>query len=876
MPNDTYFTATKNRLLRELEESDSASAARRQLAGNSRFLESGGVRCDPRPDGDSRYCYGKGGFKLWVYGSGYMHASEGPFSIVQRASEGADPNIAFFLGVPADGGAWDAVPILGVPAMIERHDGGIQRTTVFEYSSAWFFVRREWLLASLRVHADSDNNIVFTVEVSNESGKSRDCYLASCINPFICHQLFESSEYRWFREVRFHPADGDKPGLGTFLVRVNEDISRTESLMNTCHVYRSVALERGAALVRHHATTSRLSFTGSRHAGLAASESLRLGHFPEEKKVTAFTEVGVAGDIFHLNLPSGASARFDMVLETEKRIRWQDFAFRTRIISQFLIDRDMESLSRVECESHRGLRAAIGGEWPGSRLRASAFNPFFEHLKRQVRFTALHQGFVNLTDYSFIGFRDIFQAMEALAWWQKDEVRAKILEAFSFVFPDGRCPRQYSLSPSGGENRAMDLRLFVDQGNWAISTLCVYFKITGDRDLAETECGYHVIVNEGDRLVRPAELRDSVLDHLFRILGFLVSNIDPETSCLRALYGDWNDALDGLGVSSDGTEPFGSGVSVMATEHLYMNLMEMAEILEWLGRDDWRDRIAECRQLAERVAGGLRTHALETGSDGTRRIVHGWGDKKAYLVGSSRDPDGKARDGLTGNAFWVLSGLHERDAAIGEAILGAFARLDSPYGLKTFHPHFESGTPGVGRIPKLPAGTAENGASYVHATAFAIMALFRMGRPKDAWAQLEKILPLTHGFLSASTFIMSNSYCRNEELGIDGESMGDWQTGSANVVMKVLVRQVFGIDAGFRSVRVAPADGFPFDEFTCTVELRGKPLTVEYRKTGRGKRRFFDGARELEPAVDAVSGVFGVELDYRDLRPEGTTIRVEE
>lgn len=45
------------------------------------------------------------------------------------------------------------------------------------------------------------------------------------------------------------------------------------------------------------------------------------------------------------------------------------------------------------------------------------------------------------------------------------------------------------------------------------------------------------------------------------------------------IHGDWNDAVSGLGESSDGEE-FGSGVSVMATLQLYKALKDMSEILE--------------------------------------------------------------------------------------------------------------------------------------------------------------------------------------------------------------------------------------------------------------------------------------------------------
>lgn len=75
---------------------------------------------------------------------------------------------------------------------------------------------------------------------------------------------------------------------------------------------------------------------------------------------------------------------------------------------------------------------------------------------------------------------------------------------------------------------------------------------------------------------------------------------------------------------------------------------------------------------------------------------------------------------------------------------------------------------GVGRIPKLPAGTAENGAPYIHASVFGVMALFRMGSPEAAWQELIKSLPMTHDTISVSPYVMPNSYGYNPEKNVDG------------------------------------------------------------------------------------------------------------
>ena len=84
---------------------------------------------------------------------------------------------------------------------------------------------------------------------------------------------------------------------------------------------------------------------------------------------------------------------------------------------------------------------------------------------------------------------------------------------------------------------------------------------------------------------------------------------------------------------------------------------------------------------------------------------------------------------------------------------------------------------------------------------------------------------------------MSNSYAYNEELGLDGESMSDWFTGSANVLIKALVWYLFGISPDLDGVKINPAAYFPFENAEIQLKIKGKKISLIYRKTG-GERTF--------------------------------------
>ena len=282
--------------------------------------------------------------------------------------------------------------------------------------------------------------------------------------------------------------------------------------------------------------------------------------------------------------------------------------------------------------------------------------------------------------------------------------------------------------------------------------------------------------------------------------------------------------MNGLGKSLDGKSKFGTGVSVMASLQLYQALLEMSEILFKVGDKKLSDKYLSLR---ETLGKNLVENAVVASGD-SRKILHGWGDKRSYLVGSFCDNDGVSRDSLTSAAFFVLSGALDLDNTLSKDIVNMFRKLQSKYGLNTFVPAFTAKSKGVGRIANMIEGTAENGATYNHSTLFGIWALLTLGEYKLAWENIEKVIPITHEKITTSPFIMSNSYIYNQKLGLDGESGGDWYTGSACVLIKVLIYKVLGIQCNLDHLIFEPSKYLPFKNTKLEMQIRGKMVKVQY------------------------------------------------
>ena len=355
-------------------------------------------------------------------------------------------------------------------------------------------------------------------------------------------------------------------------------------------------------------------------------------------------------------------------------------------------------------------------------------------------------------------------------------------------------------------------------------------------------------------------------------MDFLCSNIDEETGCLHSLFGDWNDALDGLGKTTDKTREYGTGVSVMCSLQLYQNCTEICEILEAVSK--YADKVEKYKVVAETLKNGLAKYAVDTNDSGERRIVHGWGDNRSYKIGSWCDSDGNSRYSSTANSFWAISGMIKNDPSMKEAVMQAFKTLDSKYGIMTFDKAFPLDMQKyVGRIARISAGTYENAGTYVHATMFAVSALFLMGESQEAWRQFDLGTVLSHADCSKSPFAMPNSYFRNEELGIDGQSFADWYTGSGTVFIKNLVKFGFGVCPTLDGLVIQTAGYMPTTDASIDVIVKGHPITVKYQNKGNGSRKFFINGKEMDGSFDELMNTKKIFIHTADIT-DGMIIEV--
>lgn len=745
---------------------------------------------------DARYPYVKDGMVLYAHSNGKIHLSESDFFLIPETVEGETSFFSFYLGIK-QGEEYLPVSLFDFDRNVLEKN--VERATFFSYHSVTYILHTDGIFYFVTLTLNDKKELLIYGKAFNETEEEKDLYSSLYFNPMLMHSNYSSVETKWFKKCEVKD--------NCFCFNTTEDISRDEHLYNQYFFYHNTD-----HIDSIDNTTSRLVYADSKTGNKDSSLCLLEGRFFEEKEVTCFSDTAIAGDFLHSRLGPKESFEFSYQL-TDKEERMSLEEIRSHFLS---LPNDEKTYDIFSFEGNE----VLDGE---------KFTSFSKMLVKQVDYCA---GTKNST-LKMLGFRDIFQALEAAVIFKPDMVKEKILGCLDYVSVTGRCPRQFAWSSS--DSVRIDAREFIDQGLWVIDTIYQYLSYTDDYSILNEKRRYIEIHEDSSACF--STRCDSVLEHLKQMLSYLIDNIDSDTGCLKTLYGDWNDAIDGLG-KGEGKSQFGNGVSVMATFQLYSALNKSIEILEKVkNEEEWISRLERAKSIIEE---GLLKHAFVRKGDEVK-IIHGWGNNRSFYVGSFDDIDHQNRDTLTSNAFYVLSGFYKSHPEYISAVLSAYRKLEGKYGFKTFDPFFDKDAYQVGRIVNLPKGTAENAATYIHGSVFALDSLFLLGHNKEAWDEIYKLIPITHEFISTTPFIMPNSYVYNPDIGCNGESMNDWFTGSSSTLFKSLVRNAFGFDPHLDEIALHPASYFPYHEAHMNLTFQGKKIHLLHKQTGKKRVILFNG-----------------------------------
>ena len=813
-------------LLVEIEKSINTNEGR--ITNNCFFL-SDGILSLENEKGSARHPYQNDGMLLWANQNGKISLNDGSFYLIPESLEGESNALAFFLGIK-EGNNYKPYSLFEFNKNI--FEGDVERYTVFFTSYVIYILRVNNVVYSIRFTVNKEKAMLMDTIIYNSSNETKSVYSSLFLNFKFMHGNYDSVETKWFKQAKYTN--------NYWELYTVEDFSRFEHVSNFGGLARVTSKE-----VESENTTSRGVYSSSRTGRIENSKCLLSGKFSHEKNITLFSEMSSVGDILKFELLPKESIEVAYKLER---------FYSKKEIAPLLIEEVSNAfdLLKEEKDIAENSKDYLNFSFKGGELiNPDTFAKFLKEVLIQVDYCATAKN----SSLTLLGVRDVFQAIEAAIYFEPKAMRNRIVDIMNYLDITGRFPRQFAFKEKGHDTIGLDNREFIDQAYWVFDAVYNYLAFTDDYSILSEKAGYIEVVNP--RQAKISKQEDTVLDHLLRTLNFLLDNIDPNTGCQKTLYGDWNDAIDGLGMSDNPNEQFGNGVSVMATFQLYSTLNKFNEILAKSNKhlDVYENNKLQLINLTN----AINKYAFVS-KNGKSKILHGWGNNASFYVGSFKDIDGQERDTLTSNAFYVISKFYKENDKYISSVYESYRRLDSKYGFKTFEPFFDVDSRRVGRIVNLPKGTAENAATYIHSATFAIDSLFTLGQDKWAWEQINKILPFTHKYVTSTPFVMPNSYVYNPEIDCDGESMNDWYTGSSNTLIKALVRSGFGFRVDLDKIVVETSNYFPFDEALMSIKICNSNVTLVH-KNGNGKRVIKLNGHELNLTNNGIREVAIINKD---------------
>lgn len=387
------------------------------------------------------------------------------------------------------------------------------------------------------------------------------------------------------------------------------------------------------------------------------------------------------------------------------------------------------------------------------------------------------------------GVRDMLQDITAFVSMDGDLAREKIIQCLSYQFGDGNTIRMF----------APFLRHpYTDGAAWIPETVLTYIKETGDIDFLDEVVPFFECDESG-----------TVLEHMRRGISFLTGQLGSHGLCLWG-GGDWNDSINNAGMQGIGESVWLSIATVKACK-------QYKEILELIGH---ADEAEEVQKKADSMTENILKHGFESG-----HFIYGitdWGEK----VGSDDCKEGKIY--LNPQSWAVLAGV------LGETECNKLMdvvedRLHCDYGYVQCAPSYTKLDNHIGRTTGFLPGCVENGSVYNHGVTFKIAADCKLGRSEHAYRSLKEILPnnpVLEG-CGVEPYAVTNMYLGPENPYDAKFAPCSWITGTAGWLYRCITEFIFGIQAEYEGLKVAPCIPKEVDNVKISRKYRGVTYNIQ-------------------------------------------------
>lgn len=424
---------------------------------------------------------------------------------------------------------------------------------------------------------------------------------------------------------------------------------------------------------------------------------------------------------------------------------------------------NIEKKIRIEYEKNNRLKAL--------KLSSNNFSldALFNRLTYQVSVSRLTARAGYYQAGGAVGFRDQLQDSLALLYSDPERVREIILYCAQRQFHEGDVLHWWHAPNKGVRTRISDDKLFLPY------VVCEYISATGDRNILNENIAYlkGALLKDDEESVysdyEVSEISETLLMHCKRAVDSALKY--GEHGLLLIGAGDWNDALNGIGLQ-------GRGESVWLSMFAYMVIEKFIELLP----SGMRLKYLEANEKLKK--------AIDDSYNGAwyRRAFT---DNGEWLGDSASEV---CKIDLLCQAFAVLSDVSKpkkAESAINNA-LEMLVDKDKKI-IKLLTPPFDF-EHYYGYISAYPKGVRENGGQYTHATMWFLIALCRLKRHDEAFELFNMINPVEKCVTEkGNDMYMGEPYVLSGDVYSSGQMGWSWYTGSASWAFKLIVEEFLGI-----------------------------------------------------------------------------------
>jgi cellobiose phosphorylase len=405
--------------------------------------------------------------------------------------------------------------------------------------------------------------------------------------------------------------------------------------------------------------------------------------------------------------------------------------------------------------------------------------------------------------FEMVGFRDAIQSIIGILPINPEACREKILYLLRFQFKNGNTCHNFNPGNDSAEPSEQ-----VDDPLWLTIAIFEYLKETGDFEFLKRGIRYF-----------DSDDSEPIYTHIKRAIDY-VFELKGEHGLVLMKRGDWNDAMNMIGVK-------GRGESALASMMLVYVMNEWIKLNRFLNKDisDYEDKIKILKHAINKHCWDGRWFIRAISDDGSR-------------IGSQHSVQGKIY--LNPQTWAVISQVSDEEK-LKLALESVIQFLDTRYGLLLLDPAYTIPNDRIGVITRFIAGEKENGSIFMHANAWAIIAFAIMGNIPEfrgkAFEIYRKTLPFNLAAderYKAESFVYPEYVCGKDSPHV-GEGAFTWLTGSAPWMFKAFVEYILGVRAVYNGLEIKPAIPDSWRMVKIFRRFRNSDYEITIRRTGLKK-----------------------------------------